>query len=157
MAELEIGDRVAVGNSEFSEVFMFTHKLSNVRHEFVAIKTAAGPTIRLTAGHYLPLNGAYQTAGRAKVGDTVALGDGTISLVTEVNAVSGSGLFNPQTLHGDIVVDGVLASTYTTAVERKMAHAMLAPLRTLSNKFGLTTSILDTGADSVARVTSLFA
>ena len=39
------------------------------------------------------------------------------------------GLYNPLTLAGDIVVDGILASTYTKAVTPKMAHAALAPLR----------------------------
>ncbi len=157
MAELEIGDRIAVGNGLFSEVFMFTHKLVDVAHEFVSIKTAAGPTIRLTSGHYLPVNGIYVSARDAKVGDMLSLADGTISRVTEIRTVAGTGLYNPQTAHGDIIVDGIRASTYTTAVERNMAHALLAPLRFACDRLGLHATFLEAGADSVARVTSVFA
>ena len=41
------------------------------------------------------------------------------------------GLYNPHTLHGDVVVDGVLTSTYTGVVHPALAHALLAPLRQL--------------------------
>ena len=158
MDELSVGDRVAVGAGLYSEVFMFTHKTPAVQHKFVSITTESKATIRLTDGHYLPLNGGvYTPAGLAKVGDTVLLGDGTISTITALKVVFGTGLFNPQTLHGDIIVDGIVASTYTTAVQRSMAHAMLAPLRMLCTKLGFSSSVLANGADSVASVTSLFA
>lgn len=39
--------------------------------------------------------------------------------------------FNPQTLDGDILVDGIVTSTYTTAVAPRVARAVLSPLRLL--------------------------
>ncbi len=156
MDEVVVGDRVAVGSGKFSEVFMFTHKLSDVKQDFVSIKTASGETVRLTEGHYLPVNGKYVPAREAKVGDFVTVASGATT-IAEISTVSGTGLFNPQTAHGDIVVDGVLASTYTTAVERKMAHAMLAPFRMLAQQLGLTTAMLNSGNDFAARFTSVFA
>ena len=157
MDEIVVGDRVSVGSGKFSEVFMFTHKLSDIKQDFVSLETATGATLRLTAGHYLPVNGKYVPASEANVGDIVTVSSGDSTTITSISSVVGTGLYNPQTSHGDIVVDGVLASTYTTAVERKMAHAMLAPLRMLSDKLGLTTNILDAGCDAAARFTSVFA
>ena len=157
MDELVVGDRVAVGRGMFAEIFMFTHKLANVEHEFVSLHTAAGPVLRLTQGHYLPLNSVYRPAGEAKVGDRVVLGDGTSTTIAEVSSVVDIGLFNPQTQHGDIVVDGVLASTYTTAVDPSMAHALLAPLRLMSEWARVHFTFLDSGANQVARFTTLFA
>ncbi len=46
-----------------------------------------------------------------------------------VDTVWERGLYNPQTAAGDIVVDGFVASTYTTFASPRAAHALLAPLR----------------------------
>ncbi len=150
--EIQIGDRVAVGGGTYSEVFMLTHKLEQGVFEFVAIRTACGRVIRLTRGHYLPLNGVYKRAGEAVAGDKVYLEDGAVSTVVDVRVVSGVGLFNLQTMHGDIVVDGVRASTYTEAVERNMAHAMLAPLRFARDRLGLRVRLFEAGVGSLTRV-----
>ena len=40
MENLQLGDRVLVGNGVFSEVFMFTHKLSDVVTAMIAIPEA---------------------------------------------------------------------------------------------------------------------
>jgi hypothetical protein len=40
-----------------------------------------------------------------------------------------AGLFNPNTLHGDVVVNGVLTSTYTDSLAPSLWHAALWPLR----------------------------
>lgn len=37
--------------------------------------------------------------------------------IISVDRVMKQGLNNPQTLKGDIVVDGIIASTFTTAVD----------------------------------------
>ncbi len=156
MDELTVGERVHVGGGVYSEVFMFTHRLAGVREEFVALATSSGARLSLTPGHYLPLNGVYRPARDAAVGDTVALGDGNAATLVKVERVKDTGLYNPQTAHGDIVVDGVRASTYTTAVEPKMAHALLAPLRMLGERLRLYPTFLDAGNDRLARFTSVF-
>ena len=132
---------------------MFTHKLKVGEFEFVAIRTETGNVIRLTPGHYLPLNGMYLPASDAKVGDMVQLADDSLSRIAQVRMVKGVGLFNPQTKHGDIVVDGVRASTFTNVVHRNMAHAMLAPLRLARDMLGLNMKLLEGGADFVTRIT----
>jgi hypothetical protein len=127
MSALKVGDHVRVGPSEFSEVYMFTHKDAEVKANFVKISTSER-SIRLTSGHYLYVNGKLQTARTVKVGDMVSAGN-----VTAVTAEWADGLYNPHTMTGDIVVDGVLTSTYTDALLPKLAHTLLWPVRMLYN------------------------
>lgn len=144
MDELQLGDRVATGSGRFSEVFLFTHKLGAVRYEFVQLE-AAHFKLRLTEGHYLSLNGRHAAAGTARVGDTVILGDGRRAAVTDVRRVWASGLYNPQTAAGSIVVDSVVASCYTQAVQPGAAHALLTPLRAAFKRVGLSLRALEAG------------
>lgn len=152
MDALSVGDRVEVAKGTFSEVFMFTHKLADAAHEFVQITTASGNILRLTAGHFLPINGNQAPASVAKIGDNVELADGSFSAIVEVDTVADVGLYNPQTAHGAIVVDGVRASTYTTAVAPSAAHALLAPLRAAFGRFGIYTAAFDKGAAALAQI-----
>lgn len=152
MEELQLGDRVMVAPGLYSDVFMFTHKLSDVVHEFVDLSTVSGAKISLTKGHYMYLNGVLTAASNAKVGDSVELGDGSIDDVVSVELSTRRGLFNPQTVHGDVVVDGIRASTYTTAVEPHCAHALLSPLRSLYERLGFSTGLLDAGSSLLAKM-----
>ena len=47
----------------------------------------------------------------------------------DVDEVQAEGLYNPHTLSGTIIVDGVLASDVTTAVNPVLARSLLAPLK----------------------------
>lgn len=152
MSNVELGDKVLVAAGKYSEVYMFTHKLENVRHNFVTLKASNGIEISLTSGHYVYVNGALVPAGTAKVGDTLQSPSGDSHAIESVTWKVMNGLYNPQTVHGDIVVDGVRASTYTTVAQPTAAHAMLAPLRSLYNRFGgFTTTMLDSGCDVLAK------
>jgi desert hedgehog len=150
MDMLQIGDRVQVAPGIFSDVFLFTHKLQTVVSDFLDIRAACGHRIRLTAGHYIYANGRLVPAGSVQVGDELTLATGAHTVVTSVSETVDIGLYNPQTLDGDIVVDGVLASTYTTAVAPTLGHALLTPLRSLYALFGLSSGLLEYGADAVA-------
>lgn len=151
IGRLAVGDSVKVGVDQFSKVFMFTHKLADVESEYVSIETLSGARIMLTGGHYIYADGALVAAARVAPGAALRLADGSISTVTRIQRVAGKwGLYNPQTMQGDIVVDGVIASTYTTAVAPSVAHAVLAPMRALFERFGLGTRVLESGADVIA-------
>lgn len=153
MDQLSIGDRVHVGNDMYSEVFLFTHKLSEVTHEFLTIRVGTvekiDATISLTRGHFLYVNGQMATAGSVKTGDMLQLENGNMRSVVDVQCSTFKGLFNPQTAHGDIVVDGIRASTYTTAVKSTVAHSLLVPLRALYTSLGWATTSLENGASSI--------
>lgn len=143
MDNVELGDKVMTSNGVYSDVFMFTHKLANVKHSFVVLKTNSGSEIALTAGHMLYVNGALASAGTVKVGDSLESASGNLVEVVSISSKIMTGLYNPQTAAGDVVVNGIRASTYTTAVNPKAAHALLAPLRGLFARLGLATAAFE--------------
>lgn len=133
MAELRISDKVRVGLDAFSEVFLFTHRDANAQSRFLEIKTASETTLTLTPGHYLYVNGVLTAARNVHIGDTIHVitaknKDVPKARVTQISCRVGKGLYNPQTLHGDIVVDGVRTSTFTEAVHPRIAKGLLAPV-----------------------------
>jgi hypothetical protein len=131
MDALEVGDMVQVGEDAFSSVFFFTMQRRSAWSDMVHITTSdtAHRPLLLSPGHYLYVNGKLQEAQAVKVGDELVLGSGKRALVSRVAARRSKGLYNPHTLHGDIVVNDVIASTYTSAFDPVLAHSFLYPLR----------------------------
>jgi hypothetical protein len=148
MDQIAVGNRVKVGPDMFSPVFMFTHKVADSENEFVEISTSCGHKLWASAGHYIYVNSGLSAACVVKAGDVVVLGSGKVTTVVSVVIVSAFGLFNPQTVHGNIVVNGILASTYTTAVEPTVAHMSLLPLRMLYIFLGFSTSLFESGSET---------
>lgn len=130
MEDIQVGDRVKVDVDTFSDVFAFSHLVKNDVSSFVRIE-AGEHAIELTAGHYLPLNGRLTVAGQAKLGDVLLLGNGTNAPIDEIRLVKRRGLYSPQTLHGNIVIDGIVASTHTKWFHPYLADALLMPIRAL--------------------------
>lgn len=143
---------VRVSADASSPVFMFTHKMATVRYPFVQLTTASNHSLSLTRGHYLYVNGRLAAASTVKVGDSLELADRSASRVLRVGERMDVGLYNPQTLDGDLVVDGVRVSTYTTAVAPKAAHAFLMPLRAAFERVGFSLMAFESGADRLAKV-----
>jgi hypothetical protein len=112
-------------------------KLPAIKTKFVVIRTVSGQVITLTPGHFICLSNALVDSAAAKVRDNIFLGNGALSTVSSVSQTVEAGLYNPQTLQGDIVVNGIIASTYTTALPPDTAHALLLPLRALYSAFSL--------------------
>jgi len=139
MDALAIGDAVAVGGGRFSDVFAFSHADAAAAAALVELSlappadacAAGGASLRLTPGHYLSVNGRLAAASTVAVGDRLLRADGSAAVVARVGARRGVGLYNPQTVDGSILVDGIVTSTYTSAVEPRLAHVALAPLRAL--------------------------
>eukprot|EP00042_Codosiga_hollandica_P043432 m.411249 g.411249 ORF g.411249 m.411249 type:complete len:246 (-) comp56552_c0_seq5:132-869(-) len=131
MAQLAVGDKVLVGPNLFSEVYMFSHKNTDATSSFVTLTTSANQSVSLTADHYTYANGKLMTAGSVKVGDVLLAADGSEVTVTAVSSTTGRGLYNPHTLQGDIVVNGIKTSSYTAAVSPGLAHSLLWPIRML--------------------------
>ncbi|PXF49921.1 Indian hedgehog B protein [Gracilariopsis chorda] len=151
MSDVRIGHRVLVAPETFSTVFMFTHRVDNVLSEFIQIRTETGEILSLTASHYIYLDSSLVPAKYATTGQQVQLSDGRVSFITAVSTVRDSGLYNPQTLHGDIVVDNIRVSSYTDAVKPHIAHSMLAPLRAVFDRFGFYVTGLENGGGTVLR------
>ncbi len=152
MDDLQIGDRVQVSPNAFSDVFMFTHRDAKSTVKFIELSTVSGLRIYLTPGHYMYANGRLAAASTVREGDIVDLANGEESRVTTLRTVAKKGVYNPQTLHGDIAVNGVLASTYTIAVDPRAAHSLLTPLRALFRAIGASTGTLESGSRTLASV-----
>lgn len=130
MDALQVGDKVLVGPNTYSEVFLFSHAYRDALTTFVRLQTASG-TLQISAKHYLYVNGLVATADSVKVGDLLETGHAQPAAVTGISTGHATGLYNPHTLHGDIVVNSVRTTTYTDAIHPVLAHAMLAPLRAM--------------------------
>lgn len=131
MDQIAVGDKVLTKSNMFSDVYMFSHKLSAVHSEFVRITTEGGRSITLTGNHYLYANDRMAVASVVKVGDSLITSTGAPDKVAEVSRIWADGLYNPHTMQGDIVVDGILTSTYTSDIHPTLAHAALWPVRML--------------------------
>lgn len=156
MADLRIGDAVRTKSSSLSDVFFFSHRtLANGdMHPYVELCSSSGAAVTLSEGHYVHVNGKLIAAGSVEVGDELTLANGSKSRVVSIRHVFMEGKYAPHTLHGDIVVNGVLVSTYTTAVHPRVAHhVLLTPLRWLY-RIGMgrmLEGLLDSGAESFQR------
>ena len=99
------------------------------------ILTEKEPTLRLTNGHYLYVNNKLMPAHSVKVGDTLKDGSNEPPspgfIVRNVRSVVDRGLCNPQTMHGDIVVNGIVSSTFTEAIEPSPARTLMRPVSLL--------------------------
>lgn len=130
MEQVALNDKVVVNGGEHSDVFMFTHRMKETMNKFVRLSTVEG-SLTATAGHYIYVNDKLTAMCAVNVGDSLTRQDGSSAVVTKIEEVMARGLFNPQTLHGDIYVNGFKASTYTQSVEPTFAHTILAPFRAL--------------------------
>lgn len=146
MDEVKIGDSVSVGGGKFSQVFMFTHRINSQSTKFIQLQTASGHSIQLTPGHFIYANGQLKTADKIVLGDNLTLGNGGVSNVIAISSMTKSGIYNPQTTHGDIVVDGVRASTFTETIYPDAAQSMLAPLRAAFKSVGTSCTAFENGA-----------
>jgi hypothetical protein len=135
MAEVVIGDRVlavdASGSLTFSDVYMFGHRDPTTVAVFVKITTSSGAIMRLTPDHYLYATIATNSSALAtssKLSPAKAIttehyvwvgapGDSLqLEKVVEVSLHMDAGLYNPYTLSGAVVVDGVLTSCHSSSV-----------------------------------------
>lgn len=141
MSQLAVNDQVQVGSDRYSSVITFTHNHPTVLTTFRRIELKSGHVLRVSPGHFVYANGKLITASSVAVGDEMLLEDGTPIPVVTVSAVFGTGLYNPQTADGNIVVQGVRVSTYTTTIKPSTAHGLLTPLRALHRLFSVDISM----------------
>ena len=152
MRDLRAGHVVRV-NGGHSHVYFFSHRQEEERHLFVRLRTESGHSVRLSAGHYVKVGRTLVAAAAVQVGHVVEASGQRVRVV-EVDHVWGTGTFAPHTMTGDVVVDGVLVSTYTTAVHPLLAHVLLAPVRGLyrMGKVQWVDGVLDRGGGWVRSV-----
>ncbi|OSX68690.1 hypothetical protein BU14_2388s0001 [Porphyra umbilicalis] len=136
MADLRVGDVVAVGAGRTSRVYFFSHADAGAATSMVTLDTATGGRLVASADHLVFVAAADGGASVALPADAVTVGDRLVvdggdgtSAVTAVGRRAAAGLYAPHTHDGRLVVDGFVVSTYTRALPAAVAHAVLAPLR----------------------------
>lgn len=137
MADLEAGQHIHHDeHGASSPVFLFTHRTLNREQWFYRISTASGHAVSITGNHYLYVNGRLVAAHAVQVGNVLRTASGQ-SAVVKVERVKDVGLYAPHSLHGDVLVDGIVCSSYSRAVAPGLAHALLLPLRWLVKASGV--------------------
>jgi hypothetical protein len=130
------------GSVAYTPIYMKSHADTKALARFVKLETQDGSVLHLTPDHYLPVQKgmpgtgagaqrsirsadvAFKAAAEVAQGDYVLLAPGSgahaghgqhavLSQVSNVSLVIKQGLFNPYTLNGRIVVDGVVASCHS--------------------------------------------
>ena len=117
MAQLQLGDAVLDASGAYSPVCFFSHADKDVAAPFVGLTLASGYKLSLSPDHYIVVGGVHVYAKNVVVGDELVYFDGAALKTSSVRAtseVTKAGLFNPYTLSGSIVVDGVAASCHSS-------------------------------------------
>lgn len=129
MSDVRVGDRVQVGPDVYSSVFGWTHRDESSVATFVRVTLNSKEVLVATEGHYVYVQGGVKQMRGVRVGDYMRRAKGGWGTVVSVEWEVRKGIYNPQTVYGDIVVEGVVCTTYTEAIEPAVAHTLLAPLR----------------------------
>lgn len=128
MSRLSVGTHVRTGRGRTAVVYGFSHRDARRRFQFVRMVTDTG-VLEATAGHFVHTSEGLLPAGSVTTRMMLVRDDGSYAAVRRVDRTWKTGLYAPHTPHGDVVVNGFIASTFTTAVDRFTATALLAPLR----------------------------
>lgn len=102
------GGKVAIGQFQFSPVFMFTQRDAHFETVFLLLRVCTTDTsnnciadLRVTT-HFVHINRDLVAANQIMTKDEVRFADGTWSQVICISSFVHSCNFNPQTLHGYI-------------------------------------------------------
>lgn len=122
MESLNIGDYVRVANGEFSQVYSFGHFDKTAPTDYLQFFSDDGDNspLEITADHMVYVSsGDVVRASEVKVGDQLL---GHDNKVAEIRTVKRYGVYAPVTFTGDIVVSGVVASSYVSLLETVSAR-----------------------------------
>lgn len=133
MVDLEAGNSVLVSaTGQASKIFAFTHRDRFGLHPFLEISFENGMSLTLSDNHYTYTDERLISATDVQVGQNMISGTGESLTVRSVRRVWKTGRYAPHSMHGDLIVNGVVVSAYTTVVPPFLAHALLAPVRLFS-------------------------
>eukprot|EP00547_Thalassionema_nitzschioides_P013974 CAMPEP_0194236508 /NCGR_PEP_ID=MMETSP0158-20130606/3726_1 /TAXON_ID=33649 /ORGANISM="Thalassionema nitzschioides, Strain L26-B" /LENGTH=707 /DNA_ID=CAMNT_0038970277 /DNA_START=337 /DNA_END=2457 /DNA_ORIENTATION=- len=109
MRDLELGDKVLTLSNppKFSSLYSFGHKSDSEQAHYLQILPSK---LELTHDHMVFITGTQHAvpASSLRVGDHLASGE----VITAINQVTRRGVYAPFTTSGDLLVNGVLVSSY---------------------------------------------
>lgn len=150
MDKLLVGHQVRVEKNLHSAVFMFSHAERHKLTTFISVFTRCGQNETLTPGLLIYVDGGLYMARGVRPGHYIKLADGDWCRVHRTDVVVRRGIFNPHTIDGQLAMNGIVTSTYTTALHPMGAHTLLTPIRALS-RVTCTNSIQDIVMSAWAR------
>lgn len=118
--------------------------MAETKNDFVI---SSGVELSLTAGHYLYVNGNLAAAGTVRAGEAVESATGARLAVISVCSDSTEGLYNPLFVYGAVIINGILASVFTSAIPPSAAHIRFAPLRAVYARLGFVTAAVNQDSD----------
>jgi Hint module len=119
MKDVEVGDMVMTTSQEtFEPLYAFAHRNKGQEATFLKITTDLN-SLEVTEEHLVYIAGKTRPvrADSIKVGDELQAGNGLNAVVKEIVSVIKEGLYAPLVPSGQILVDGVLASSYIALQE----------------------------------------
>jgi len=136
---IQVGDYVRDSPSSFSRVISLGHFQPSQKAQFLRIRSshAGNAPIELTAKHIMFVKGKGAIpADMVRVGDELFHGN---NKVTDIDLVTRHGVYAPITESGNIMVGGVLASSYAqffddnslvnSHLQNTLTHFFFAPQR----------------------------
>ncbi len=134
--ELRIGDSVQVGHRTSSPVYMFSHAERDEYYKFIVLVTHVG-NLTASADHYVHTTAGIHAMRHISIGDQLLTADQSKVAVIRIEQTWAKGLYNPQTIDGNMLVDGFLVSTFTGAIREQVGVALLAPIRSMFRLSGI--------------------
>lgn len=136
MDNVRIGDMVQVNsNGKYEKVLGFSHSDSQIKAEFIKLRTDNDLSFTATPGHFIPvvddkLEKSVKKMNDIEVGMKIEhVKYGWIDIVS-VEKLKQTGVWNPHVKSGEIVVDDFIATCYTEVTWKAVVgHALLTPLR----------------------------
>ncbi|TRY69193.1 hypothetical protein TCAL_06825 [Tigriopus californicus] len=152
---LDVGDEILCidqnGQFKLSPVIAFLHKSPNENQTFLQIETDSGHTLSITPKHliFVPehnhINDVEQSGSSivAQMAKEVQIGQDILiqhnakqfrsAKVVQINVVIEKGLYAPLTEEGTVIVNDILASSYSHVHSHSLAHASFLPMRLFYN------------------------
>ena len=123
MDALKIGDSVQIADGTFSKVYSFGHKASTQRTKYLQVFSASmdkGRPLEISPEHLIYTHDASKNtwklvpAGDLNAGDSLLSANNRPSTILWIREVERNGAYAPLTMSGNLLVNGVLASSYVS-------------------------------------------
>jgi ABC-type phosphate transport system substrate-binding protein len=115
LRDVKIGDMIKTSGGIFEPVYSFAHYDRENYLRTVEIHTEGFKDPFLSSeAHLVLINGKMKAAAAVVVGDKLTLENGQSAIVTSVKLALYQGAYAPFTFSGTVVVNGHVASTYST-------------------------------------------
>ena len=114
MRNVKLGDKILVQGGKYEPVYSFGHHSEHAEHRYLKL-VAPGRTLEISKDHLVFVEGGRVVpASSVKVGDKLQLADGELASVEAIEDSRKLGAYAPFTASGKVVVNGVVASSFTS-------------------------------------------